>query len=263
MKATLYSKEGKKKDEVVLNPEIFAARINERLLELVKNAYSANLRRGTADTKVRKEVRGGGKKPWRQKGTGRARHSSIRSPIWKGGGVVFGPHPRSYYVNMPRTMRREALISALSLRGEQKNVLLLEDAKLETPKTKEWSEIVKALPLEGKRALCVVKEIDLNLERACRNMENLIQVKLARDLNAFHVLQREKIIFEQDAVAVIEGRLLNGGEGPSEQKPEEKAEKKKAKSRVVKSKTKPKAEPKTKRTGKTSARSARKKKKKS
>src|SRR4051812_39068901 len=101
MKAPLYSKEGKKQDEVVLNPEVFAARINRRLLELVRNAYSANLRHGTADTKTHKEVRGGGKKPWRQKGTGRARSGSTRSPIWKGGGVVFGPHPRSYYVAMP------------------------------------------------------------------------------------------------------------------------------------------------------------------
>ena len=217
MKATLYSKEGKKKDEVVLNPEIFAARINDRLLELVKNAYSANLRHGTADTKVRKEVQGGGKKPWRQKGTGRARHGSIRSPIWKGGGVVFGPHPRSYYVNLPRTMRREALISALSLRGEQKSVFLLEDAKLETPKTKEWAEIMKSLPLEGKRALCVVKEMDENLERASRNMAHMVQVELARDLNAYQVLQREKIIFEQDAVPVIEIRLLNGEALPVEE----------------------------------------------
>src|SRR3989338_8326382 len=139
MKAQVYSKKGNKKGEVVLNPEIFAARVNKRLLELVANAYSANRRRGTADTKTRKEVRGGGKKPWKQKGTGRARHSSIRSPIWRGGGTVFGPHPRSYYVAMPQTMRRQALISALSFRGDQKNVFLLEDVNLETAKTKEWA----------------------------------------------------------------------------------------------------------------------------
>lgn len=208
MKATVYSKEGKKKGEVVLNPEIFAARINSRLLELVRNAYSANLRHGTADTKVRKEISGGGKKPWKQKGTGRARHGSTRSPIWRGGGTVFGPQPRSYYVNMPNSMRKAALISALSFRGEQKNILLIEDAKLETPKTKEWAAIFRALPLDEKRALCVVKEVDENLERASRNMSQWVEVKRASDLNAFHILQREKIVFEQDAVPVIENRLL-------------------------------------------------------
>ncbi len=209
MKAIVYSKEGKKKGEVVLNPEIFAARINERLLELVRNAYSANLRHGTADTKVRKEVRGGGKKPWKQKGTGRARASSIRSPIWRGGGTVFGPHPRSYYVNMPKTMRKSALISALSLRGEQKNIMLLEDTKLDTPKTKEFAGIVKSLPLDGKRALCVVREIEQNLERASRNLAGIVEVRKASDLNAYDILQREKIVLEQDAIQVLESRLLD------------------------------------------------------
>ena len=209
MKATVYSKEGKKKGEIVLSPEIFAMTVNKRLLELVKNAYSANLRHGTADTKTRKEVRGGGKKPWKQKGTGRARASSIRSPIWRGGGTVFGPQPRSYYQNMPNTMRKAALISALSLRGEQKNILLLEDVKLEPAKTKEWVEIMKSLPLEGKKALCVVKEVDQNLQRASRNFSRWIDIKRASDVNAFHVLQHEKIILEQDSVAVIEERLLD------------------------------------------------------
>ena len=208
MKASIYSKEGNKKGELVLNPEIFAARVNKRLLELVHNAYAANLRHGTADTKTRKEVRGGGKKPWRQKGTGRARHGSTRSPIWKGGGVTFGPHPRSYYVNLPKTMRNKALISALSLRGEQKNVLVLEDVKLESPKTKEWADRIKALPLNGKRALCVVRDFETNLKRASQNMSSLVEVFTAANLNAYEVLQREKILIEQEAIPIIEGRLL-------------------------------------------------------
>ena len=208
MKAILYTKEGKKKAEVVLNPQIFSTRVNTRLLELVQKAYSANLRHGTADTKTRKEVRGGGKKPWKQKGTGRARHGSTRSPIWKGGGVVFGPHPRSYYVNLSKSMRQQALISALSLKGEQKNIFLLEDVKLQTPKTKEWAEIIKALPLEGKRALCVVKEVEPAFERASRNLEKLVNIKRASDVNAYDVLRREKVVIEQDAIGVIEERLL-------------------------------------------------------
>ncbi len=221
MKASIYSKEGNKKGEAVLNPEIFGARINHRLLELVQNAYRANLRRGTADTKTRKEVRGGGKKPWRQKGTGRARHGSIRSPIWKGGGTTFGPHPRSYYVNLPSTMRKQALISALSLKGDQKNLLLLEDVKLKSPKTSEWAGIVKALPLEGKKALCVIKDWDLNLARASRNMLRWVEIQKAKDINAHHILQREKIIIEEDALPVLGNRLLGD---PASKKSEAKAE---------------------------------------
>lgn len=215
MKAPIYSKKGNKKGEVVLNPEIFAARVNARLLELIRNAYSANLRHGTADTKIRKEVQGGGKKPWKQKGTGRARQGSIRAPQWRGGGIVFGPHPRNYYVNLPKAMRKQALISAFSHRGQQKNILVLEDAQLETPKTKEWVEIVKALPLEGKRALCVVKNLDEKLFRASRNVENWVTIRRASDVNAFDVLQREKIILEQDAVPLIENRIFEDAKGAS------------------------------------------------
>ena len=249
MKAPVYSKQGDKKGEMVLNPEIFAARINERLLELIRNAYSANLRHGTADTKVRKEVQGGGKKPWRQKGTGRARQGSIRAPQWRGGGIVFGPHPRSYYVSLPKAMRKQALVSALSMRGEQKNVMVLEDAQLETAKTKEWSEIMNALPLDGKRALCVVKNLDENLARASRNMENWVEVRRVQDVNAYDILQREKIILEQDAISILENRILLVTQPVAENAEtaavEEKAPKKKVvrKTGVIKAKAeKPKTE---------------------
>ena len=241
MKAPVYTKKGNKRGEVVLNPEIFAARINVRLLELVKNAYSANLRHGTASTKTRKEVSGGGKKPWRQKGTGRARHGSTRSPIWKGGGVVFGPHPRSYFVNLPKTMRKQALVSALSLKGDQKNVLLLEDVKLESAKTKEWVEIVKALPLEGKKTLCVVKNIETNLERASRNLSSVVEIQRASDLNAYHILQHEKLLIEEDAVAEIEKRLSGSSKSQTSQEAsgEEKSSKKDAKPRAKVAKKSP------------------------
>ncbi|MBI3316845.1 MAG: 50S ribosomal protein L4 [Candidatus Omnitrophica bacterium] len=209
MKAPVYSKTGNKKGELVLAPEIFAARINKRLLELIHKAYAANLRKGTASTKTRKEVRGGGKKPWKQKGTGRARHGSIRSPIWRGGGTTFGPHPRDYYTALPKKMRNQALISALSLKGDQKNLMVLEEVGLSTGKTKEWAEILKALPLQGKRALCVVKEKDTHLDRASQNMQWLVQVEKARDLNAYQVLQRDKIIIEENALPLLEERLMS------------------------------------------------------
>lgn len=199
---------GKEKKEISLNEKIFGAPVNARLLELVENAYAANLRRGTASTKTRGEVRGGGKKPWRQKGTGRARHGSIRSPIWRGGGVAFGPRPRDYYVSLSEGMRRQAMISALSLRAKEKNILFIEDTHLEVPKTKEFLKILKALPLEGKRTLCIVKEDDPVLNRATRNLSGILGVRLARDVNAHHLLHWPKILIQQEALPVIESRLL-------------------------------------------------------
>jgi len=204
----VFSKAGKEKKEISLNEEIFGAPVNERLLALVEKGYAANLRRGTANTKTRGEVRGGGKKPWKQKGTGRARHGSIRSPIWKGGGVVFGPRPRDYSVALPEGMKRQALVSALSLRTKQKNLLLLEDTRLTAPKTKEFVKILKALPLEEKRTLCVVKENDPIFSRATRNLSGILGVKLARDLNAYDVLHWPKILMEEGALPVIESRIL-------------------------------------------------------
>lgn len=207
MKAVLYSKDGHKKKEMVLNPEIYGVRMNERLIELVRQAYSANLRKGTADTKTRSEVRGGGKKPWKQKGTGNARHGSIRSPIWRGGGTVFGPHPRDYSVQLSPTIRNQALKVMLSKRADEKNLMLLEKVSLETPKTKEWAAIVKALPIQGKHAIYVAKEINENIRRAARNLRTMVEVKTAKDFSAYDLMQREKVIIDEDALEAIEKRL--------------------------------------------------------
>lgn len=207
MKAPLYSLKGSKKEDIELSDEIYGARVNKRLLELVFNAYAANLRHGTASTKGRSEVRGGGKKPWKQKGTGRARHSSIRSPLWRGGGTVFGPKPRSYFVALPSTMRKSALIAALSQKANLNKLLLVEDILLDGAKTKVLMKIVSALPLEKKKTLCVVKEIEPKLYRASQNIKKYVEFQKASDVNAYHVLQREKLVISQDALAVIEERL--------------------------------------------------------
>ncbi|OGX11328.1 MAG: 50S ribosomal protein L4 [Omnitrophica bacterium RIFOXYB12_FULL_50_7] len=207
MKVLLYSREGKKKQEVVLNPEIYGVRANDRLLELVRNAYSGNLRKGTVDTKTRGEVRGGGKKPWKQKGTGRARAGSSRSPIWVGGGTVFGPHQRDYTVSLSKTIRNLALRVMLSKRGGEKNLILLEAIRLETPKTKEFAAIAKALPVLKKRTLYVVKEATPNLKRASRNMRERIEIKTAAEFTAYDVMQREKLVIDEAAVELIEKRL--------------------------------------------------------
>ncbi len=183
--------------------------MNERLLSLVERAFSANLRSGTASTKTRGEVRGGGKKPWRQKGTGRARHGSTRSPIWRHGGVAFGPRPRDYSVFLPEAMKVQALIAALSLRAKEKNVFILEEARVETPKTSEAVKIFKALPLGAKRTLCVLKQMDPLFKRATQNLSGILEIKLASDLNAYHVLRKQKLVIEEEALSVLESRLLD------------------------------------------------------
>ena len=208
MKAPLYSKEGKKKSEVVLNPKVFGVRVNERLLNLVRNGYAANLRSGTAHTKTRGNVSGGGKKPWRQKGTGRARAGSTRSPLWRGGGTIFGPLTRDYSVHLSQSMRNSALASALSFKAAEKKLVVLEEVKMNSPKTSEWVDMVKAQPLDGRRALCVVKEMTENVRRASKNMREWVEVKEARNFTAYDVLQRDRLTVDQEALAVIDQRIV-------------------------------------------------------
>lgn len=215
MNAPLYSKAGKKQKDVELNAAVFGVRVNKRLLALVDKAFAANLRHGTAATKTRKDVRGGGKKPWKQKGTGRARAGSIRSPIWRGGGTVFGPHPRSYYVNLPRGMKKKALLSALSLRASENGVILLESVQLEHAKTKELVKLFSALPVQGKSTLCIVKDFGESLKRASRNMRGWVRVRKASDINAYHVLRKTKLIIEEGALPELEKSLIESENGSS------------------------------------------------
>ncbi|MBI4394649.1 MAG: 50S ribosomal protein L4 [Candidatus Omnitrophica bacterium] len=211
-KAIVYKSDGKKAGELELNEAVFGAPINHRLLELVLKAYGGNQRRGTHDTKERAEVRGGGKKPWKQKGTGRARHSSRRSPLWRGGGTTFGPHPRDYDTHLPDGMKRTALISALSLKRREDNLLLLEDSNLNQPKTKELIAVIDALGLQDSRTLFIVNEINENLKRASSNLKELFSVRLARDVNAYHIHRRKKVLIENKALPAIEERALGKAE---------------------------------------------------
>jgi large subunit ribosomal protein L4 len=210
MTIDVYSKTGKKSGELKLNETVFGAPVNERLLSLVQTAYAGNQRRGTHDTKERDQVRGGGKKPWRQKGTGRARHSSRRSPIWKGGGKTFGPHPRDYDTNLPDTMKQKALVSALSLKKKEENLMFLEEASLKEPKTKELVGIIKALGLTDSRTLYIADSVDSKLKRASGNLKHLFSIKLARDVNAYHILRRKKLLIEKQALLTLETRALKG-----------------------------------------------------
>lgn len=211
-KITVHQKNGKEDGQIELNPAVFDAPVNRRLLELVLIAVGGNQRRGTHDTKTRREVRGGGKKPWKQKGTGRARHGSRRSPIWRGGGTVFGPHPHDYDTRLPDGMKREALVSALSLKRKENNLMLLDDGSLKEAKTKELFQMIQALGLEDSRTLYVVHAIDEKLKRAAQNLREFFSVRLARDVNAYHICRRKKLLIEKQALPSLEARALGTGE---------------------------------------------------
>lgn len=194
----VYSLSGKKVEKFKLNPAIFNQELRKPLLHQVIVMYKANLRQGTASTKTRAEVRGGGKKPWRQKGTGRARAGSIRSPLWRGGGVVFGPRKRDFSYSMPKKMRRLAVISSLSAKTKDNQILVLEkDPEASHPKTKEIVKILSALKACDKRILFLYSEKNENLILSCRNIKNLT-LRLYDDFNAHDVISNSMVLFSRE-----------------------------------------------------------------
>ena len=179
-------------------PEVFEATVNEALMHQALVRQLANGRQGTHDTKNRSEVRGGGRKPYRQKGTGRARQGSIRSPQWEGGGVVFGPTPRSYTQDMPRKQRRLALRSALTAKAQDGALTVLESFELEEPRTRAVVDLLESLNA-GKRVLLVLGSHNAVLERSARNVP-YVQVILASNLNVRDLLVAETVLITRDAV---------------------------------------------------------------
>jgi large subunit ribosomal protein L4 len=169
-------------------------------------AYMAAQRSGTACTKTMGEVAGSGKKPWRQKGTGRARAGSFASPLWRGGGVVFGPKPRDFRQKLPKSMRQLALKKAFAARCESGDVVVVEDFKLSAPKTKELAQVLSTLDLDGGTLLMVVASQDLNLELAARNMVG-VELTTSAELNTYQVLRSDKMLITKGAMALIEQRL--------------------------------------------------------
>jgi len=203
----VYSLSGKKVDKFKLEPKIFNVTVNKPLLHQAITMYNANKRQGTASTKTRANVRGGGKKPWRQKGTGRARAGSIRSPLWRGGGVVFGPHPRDFGYDLPKKMKRLALISSLSAKTKDKEIIVLEKTpELKAPKTKDIVKILMALKTYRKRTLFLASERNINLMKSCRNIENLT-LKTCDDFNAYDVISNSKVLFSKDIHECLVKRL--------------------------------------------------------
>lgn len=201
-KVALYNIAGEQVGEIELNDGIFGVEVNPALLHEVVTMQLANKRQGTQATKNRALVSGGGKKPWRQKGTGRARAGSIRSPLWKGGGVVFGPMPRSFRYSMPKKMRRLALKSALSSKVNTGEIVVVEGLQFETPKTKEMAKILQNLKVERK-ALVVLPEHDENVIKSARNIEGVSTTE-ARNLNVYDILAHDKLVLTKEAVAKVE-----------------------------------------------------------
>lgn len=202
-KVVVFNVDGNEVGELQLKDEIFGAEINETLLHQAVVRHQANQRQGTATTKTRAAVRGGGRKPWRQKGTGRARHGSIRSPIWVGGGVTFGPELRSYRQRLPKKARRAALCSALSQKVASGDFLVIDQLNFEEPRTKAVVSLLANLKINGAKALIVTENGDRNVVLSARNLPG-VGTSRASDLNVYDVLNRSKVIVTKDAVAKIE-----------------------------------------------------------
>ena len=197
----LFSKEGKKVGDIQLNENIFGVEINTDAMHQVVVAQLANKRQGTQSAKTRAEVRGGGIKPWRQKGTGRARQGSIRSPQWIHGGIVFAPKPRDYRVSVPKSMRRVAFKSALSAKVAENEMIVIDNLEFDSPKTKAMLAVLKAF--DAKKTLIVVEKSDENVYKSGRNIPG-VQVTPVNNLNVYDILKYEKFIVTKDAVSKIE-----------------------------------------------------------
>jgi large subunit ribosomal protein L4 len=193
---------GEKVDELVLSDNVFGAEVNEHVLyEVVKNQL-ANKRQGTQSAKTRSEVRGGGRKPWRQKGTGRARQGSTRSPQWVGGGIVFAPKPRDYRYTLPKKVRRLAMKCALSSKVENKEIIVLDALNMEAPKTKEFAKILNNLKVE-KKALVVLGENNKNVIKSASNIEGVTTAQV-NTMNVYDILKHDAFIITKDAVEKVE-----------------------------------------------------------
>jgi len=197
---------GEKVGKTDLKPEIFDGEINPDVVCQDVRRLLAARREGTASTKTRKDVRGGGKKPWRQKGTGRARIGSIRAPHWRGGGIVFGPHPRDYSFSIPKKVSRLAVKSALREKLRANSIIVIDKLKVANPKTKEVAAILKKLKVNDKKVLMLLDKKDEIFFRAARNIKEL-SCKIVNSLNTFDVLYYDYIIFNKEAFDSLEKRL--------------------------------------------------------
>jgi large subunit ribosomal protein L4 len=205
MQVPVYNIQGEQVSEIELRDDIFAVPVNEPLMHQALVRQLANARLGTHKTKTRSEVSGGGRKPWRQKGTGRARQGSIRSPQWRGGATVFGPQPRSYEQKMPRKMRRQALRSALSVKASGSQLVVLDALQMDVPKTKQVMDILRSLGVDSS-ALILLPQRDEIVLRSVHNMPH-VRTLVAQYLNVRDLLKFDYVVMPLAALDVIEGIL--------------------------------------------------------
>lgn len=206
MKVEVVDISNKKVGDAELSPAVFEAKINKALVYDAVMWQMAKRRAGTHSTKIRDEVSGGGKKPWKQKGTGRARAGSTRSPVWRGGGIIFGPKPRDYEGSMPKKARRGALISALSAKLAEKAITVLADMAIEGPKTKKAAEMLTSLGLSGHKTLIVVDKEDANTVLSFRNIPK-VRILPVEGVNVYDVVDAESLVITSGALGRIQERL--------------------------------------------------------
>lgn len=199
MKVALHKIDGTAAAEVDMPEEIFAAEPNQGVLHQAVVAEMANRRQGTAATRTRSMVRGGGRKPWRQKGRGTARAGTIRSPLWVGGGRVFGPHPRDYHQKLPKKMKRLARISALSAKAKANQIVVVEDFSVESGKTRDMLAILKGIGVAEKKTLLLVPAPDQMLLRAGRNLPNLA-IRQASTVSPYDILNCQVLVIQKSAL---------------------------------------------------------------
>ncbi len=198
---SVFNMEGKEVGSMELNDAVFGVEVNEHLVHMAVLQQLANKRQGTQKAKTRSEVSGGGRKPWRQKGTGHARQGSTRSPQWKGGGVVFAPTPRDYSFKLNKKEKRAALKSALTSRVNESKFIVIDDLKLDGVKTKKMAGALKALNAE--KALIVLKEDNANVVLSARNIPT-VKVSYINTINVYDILKYNTLVLSKDAVAAIE-----------------------------------------------------------
>lgn len=202
-KVAVYNISGAQTGDMELNDNVFGVEVNEAVLHQAVVMQMASQRLGTASTKTRGLVRGGGRKPWKQKGTGRARAGSTRSPIWIGGGVVFGPQPRSYAFSMPRKQRRLALKCALSVKVQEGSLVVVEDISFAEAKTKQVVKMMGDFAATCKKSLIITAEVVENVEKSSRNIPG-IKALTSNGINVYDLLHHDKVFITKDAIARIE-----------------------------------------------------------
>ncbi|MBT8379373.1 MAG: 50S ribosomal protein L4 [Ignavibacteria bacterium] len=200
MKIDIYKIDGKTSGEKIeLADDIFGIEPKDHVLYLAVKAYLANQRQGTHKAKERSEVRGGGRKPWRQKGRGTARAGTTRSPIWTGGGTTFGPRPRDYTQKLPRKVKQLARKSALSSKAKEKQIIVVEDFTFEQPKTKEFASILNSFDLNGKKVLLLTGKTDKNVYKSGRNIPK-VNIMEASKASTYNILNNQLLMLQKSAV---------------------------------------------------------------